>query len=70
MKIMPNAGKRRSKPAADGAKPPKRAAWTAFGPTFYSYLPPYSSDLNPIEPIWAKVKADLCRRAARSPILP
>ena len=32
----------------------------------YRYLPPYSPDLNPIEPAWAKVKADLRRAAARS----
>jgi transposase len=32
----------------------------------YRYLPPYSPDLNPIEPIWAKVKAELRRRAART----
>ena len=33
----------------------------------YRYLlPPYSPDLSPIEPIWAKVKADLRRLAART----
>jgi hypothetical protein len=32
----------------------------------YRYLPPYSPDPNPIEPIWAKVKAELRRVAARS----
>ena len=32
----------------------------------YRYLPAYSPDLNPIEPIWAKVKAGLRRVAARS----
>lgn len=32
----------------------------------YRYLPPYSPELNPIEPIWAKVKAELRRRAART----
>ncbi len=30
------------------------------------YLPPYSPDYNPIEKIWAKVKAWLRRAAARS----
>lgn len=30
------------------------------------YLPPYSPDLNPIEKLWAKVKAWLRRVAARS----
>ena len=33
----------------------------------YRYLPAYSPDLNPIEPIWAKVKAELRRVAARAP---
>jgi DDE superfamily endonuclease len=32
----------------------------------YRYLPPYSPDLNPIEPIWAKVKAELRRLIART----
>ena len=32
----------------------------------YRYLPPYSPDLNPIEPAWAKVKAELRRAAART----
>ncbi len=32
----------------------------------YRYLPAYSPDLNPIEPAWAKVKADLRRVAART----
>ena len=31
----------------------------------YRYLPPYSPDLNPIEPAWAQVKAELRRVAAR-----
>ena len=30
------------------------------------YLPPYSPDLNPIEKIWAKVKAYLRKAAART----
>ena len=30
------------------------------------YLPPYSPDLNPIEPMWSKVKAAVCRAAART----
>ena len=30
------------------------------------YLPPYSPDLNPIENLWAKVKAYLRRAAART----
>jgi transposase len=32
----------------------------------YRYLPPYSPDLNPIEPAWAKLKAELRRVAART----
>jgi transposase len=32
----------------------------------YRYLPSYSPDLNPIEPGWAKVKAELRRVAART----
>jgi transposase len=33
----------------------------------YRYLPSYSPDLNPIEPGWAKMKAELRRIAARTP---
>ena len=32
----------------------------------YRYLPAYSPDLTPIEPAWAKVKAELRRAAART----
>ncbi len=32
----------------------------------YRYLPAYSPDMNPIEPTWAKVKAELRRVAART----
>ena len=32
----------------------------------YRYLPAYSPDLNPIEPGWAKLKAELRRVAART----
>ncbi len=32
----------------------------------YRYLPAYSPDLNPIEPVWAKVKAELRHVAART----
>jgi transposase len=31
------------------------------------YLPPYSPDLNPIEKVWAKVKAHLRKAEARTP---
>ena len=30
------------------------------------YLPPYSSDLNPIEKCWSKIKAALRARGART----
>lgn len=43
-----------------------RALLDASGFT-YRYLPPYSPDLNPIEPAWAKVKGELRRVAARTP---
>jgi transposase len=33
----------------------------------YRYLPAYSPDLDPIEPAWAQVKAELRRVAARTP---
>jgi transposase len=32
----------------------------------YRYLPPYSPDLNPIEPAWSKLKAGLRAVGARS----
>ena len=32
----------------------------------YRYLPPYSPDLNPIEPSWAKLKGKLRQVAART----
>ena len=32
----------------------------------YRFLPPYSPDMNPIEPAWAKVKAALRRVGART----
>ena len=32
----------------------------------YRYLPAYSPDLSPIEPAWAKLKAELRRAAART----
>jgi transposase len=32
----------------------------------YRYLPSYSPDLNPIEPAWAKLKARLRAKAART----
>jgi len=42
-----------------------REAIEEVGATLW-YLPPYSPDLNPIEKLWAKVKAWLRRIAARS----
>jgi hypothetical protein len=45
--------------------PPVRALLDASG-FAYRYLPSYSPDLSPIEPIWAKVKAELRRVAART----
>ena len=42
-----------------------RAAFEAAGIS-YRYLPPYSPDLNPIGPAWAKTKAELRRAEARS----
>ena len=30
------------------------------------FLPPYSPDLNPIEPMWSKVKSSLRKAAART----
>jgi transposase len=41
-----------------------RAAFEAAG-IGYRYLPPYSPDLNPIEPGWAVMKAELRRTEAR-----
>jgi transposase len=32
------------------------------------YLPPYSPDLNPIEPAWALIKKEIKRNAPRTPI--
>ena len=42
-----------------------RAALDAAG-VAYRYLPPYSPDLNPIEPAWSKLKGALRRAEARS----
>ena len=42
-----------------------RGALDRAGPG-YRYLPPYSPDLNPIEPAWAKLKARLRAAGARS----
>jgi len=42
-----------------------RNAFEAAG-VAYRYLPPYSPDLNPIEPAWAVVKDHLRRAEARS----
>ncbi len=45
--------------------PVVRAAIEAQGARFLP-LPPYSPDFTPIEPAWAKVRAELRRRAART----
>ena len=42
-----------------------RAALDAAGIN-YRYLPAYSPDLNPIEPCWSKLKAELRTAGARS----
>jgi transposase len=42
-----------------------RQAFEAAG-VAYRYLPPYSPDLNPIEPAWAQIKGDLRKAEARS----
>ena len=42
-----------------------RAAIEAAGATL-RYLPPYSPDLNPIEQVFAKIKSDLRKQAART----
>lgn len=42
-----------------------RQAFEAAG-VAYRYLPPYSPDLNPIEPAWAQIKGDLRQAEARS----
>jgi transposase len=46
-------------------RPAIRAAVEAAGATLL-YLPPYSPDLSPIEPIWSKVKRLLRTLAART----
>ena len=45
--------------------PAVRALLDASGFT-YRYLPRYSPDLNPIEPVWAKLKSLLRKTAART----
>lgn len=42
-----------------------RAAFEVAGIS-YRYLPPYSPDLNPIEPGWAVMKTELRRAEARN----
>ncbi len=56
--VMDNLGARKA--------PAVRALLDASG-FAYRYLPGYSPDLNPIEPVWAKVKGELRRAAARTP---
>ena len=45
--------------------PPTLALITALGASV-QFLPAYSPDLNPIEKMWSKVKADLRRAEART----
>ena len=45
--------------------PAVRAALDRAGIS-YRYLPSYSPDFNPMEPCWAKLKAHLRARAART----
>ena len=66
-------GLRRAKPEAvlvmdnlPAHKAPRVRALLDRSGFAYRYLPAYSPDLNPIEPGWAKVKAEL-RRAASPP---
>jgi transposase len=44
-----------------------RALLDGSGFAYRYLLPAYSPDLNPIEPVWAKVKGELRRAAARTP---
>ena len=46
--------------------PAVRAAFDQAGIS-HRHLPAYSPDFNPIEPCWAKLKAHLRARAARTP---
>ena len=69
--LLPNL--RRSKPDAvlvlDNLRAHKTAAvraWLDRSGFSYRYLPSYSPDFNPIEPAWAKLKAELRRVAART----
>ena len=66
-------GLRRAKPEAvlvmdnlPAHKAPRVRALLDRSGFAYRYLPAYSPDLNPIEPGWAKVKAELRRVAART----
>ena len=47
-------------------KTPEVRAFLGRSGFLYRYLPPYSPDLNPIEPAWAKLKAALRKAAART----
>jgi transposase len=49
-------------------KTPKVREWLNHSGFLYRYLPSYSPDLNPIEPAWAQVKAELRRAAARDEV--
>jgi transposase len=47
-------------------KGPRAAAAVAAAGCVLAYLPPYSPDLSPIEPMWSKVKSAVRKAAART----
>jgi transposase len=57
IEVLDNLPTHRVKAVARVIRKSKAGVW---------YLPPYSPDLNPIEKIWAKVKAYLRKVAART----
>ena len=51
-------------------KQPAVRAWIEAGGATLRYLPPYSHDLNPIEPAWGLVKRRIRRHAPRTGAAP
>ena len=49
-----------------GQKSPQVQAWVESVGAQVWFLPPYSPDFNPIEPMWSKVKAILRKLKART----